>query len=257
MLPVTAMSQSSLADKIKKYPGEKLVWHEEFNGNSLDTACWTNEMRVHVNHEAQRYTNGENLTISGGIATLTAKKVTDGQAFGAYTSARIKTQGKKSFLYGRVEARAKLPSGLGTWPAIWMLGEDKAHVGWPACGEIDIMEHVGFDPAVIHASMHTTSSHGATVNTGTTKLPTYDTGYHVYGANWTPEKIEFYIDSPSNVFYTYNPSVKDAATWPYDKPFYIILNLAIGGDWGGKEGIDDSIFPCSMQVDYVRVYQKK
>lgn len=236
--------------------GEKLVWHDEFDGVSLNQDWWVNETDVRVNNELQKYTYGDNVSVKDGLLTITAQKVGEEQVYGDYTSGRIKTQGKKEFTYGRMEIRAKVPNGLGTWPAIWMLGGDIYATDWPACGEIDIMEHVGFNPQKVHSSLHSNSSYGNTQNTGITTVETYDTDFHIYGVNWTPDKLEFYIDSPQNIHYTYNPEVKDKATWPFDKPFFFILNIAVGGDWGGKEGIDDSIFPKDMLVDYVRVYQK-
>lgn len=237
--------------------GEKLVWNDEFNGLTLNNDWWINEVDVHVNNELQTYTLGDNINVANGILEITARRIGNGQKNGDYTSGRLKTQGKKEFTYGRMEIRAKLPEGIGTWPAIWMLGADINTIDWPACGEIDIMEHVGFDPGIIHSSLHSLSSWGATQNTAQTKQETFAKQYHIYGVNWTAEKLEFYIDSPANVFYSYHPDIKNNETWPFDRPFFFILNLAIGGHWGGKEGVDDTIFPVNMYVDYVRVYQKK
>lgn len=237
--------------------GERLVWNDEFNGLTLNSDWWTNETDIYVNNELQTYTLGDNINVADGILTITARKRGKGQKLGDYTSGRLKTQGKKEFTYGRMEIRAKLPQGRGTWPAIWMLGENIKSINWPACGEIDIMEHVGYDPGIVHSSLHTQSSWGMTENTSQTKLETFASKYHIYGVNWTAEKLEFYIDSPDNVFYTYNPEIKNNETWPFNKPFFFILNLAIGGHWGGKEGIDDTIFPISMYIDHVRVYQKQ
>ena len=237
--------------------GRKMVWYDEFEGDTLNKSWWVNETDTHVNDEKQVYTPGNNINVADGILTITAKKRGEKQEYGDYTSGRLNTEGKKEFVYGLMEIRAKLPKGRGSWPAIWMLGNRLRTVDWPACGEIDIMEHVGFDPGAIHSSLHTTSSWGDTQNSGKTHIETFDTEFHIYGLNWTPEKLEFYVDSPENIYYTYNPLIKNKDTWPFDEPFFFILNLAIGGGWGGKEGIDDSIFPCSMLVDYIRVYQTK
>jgi beta-glucanase (GH16 family) len=239
------------------YVPYKLIWSDEFDGTSLNTDNWSNETNVDVNNEWEKYTDGDNLSIKDGILTITAQKVGSGQHKYDYTSGRINSSGKKEFLYGRMEIRAKLPSGKGTWPAAWMLGANIGTAGWPACGELDIMEQVGYDPSLIHGSIHTPSSYGNTVNTGTLMVSDCETAFHIYGMTWTPDKIEFYVDDPANPYYTYAPSVKNASTWPFDKPCFFILNLAIGGDWGGAQGVDDSIFPVQMQIDYVRVYNYK
>jgi beta-glucanase (GH16 family) len=236
--------------------GETLVWNDEFDGDTLNENWWFNETDIHVNDEWQVYTPGKNINISDGILTITARKEGEGQKYGDYTSGRLNTEGKKEFLYGRMEIRAKLPNGRGTWPAIWMLGKELRTIDWPACGEIDIMEHVGYDPKVINSALHTTSSWGATLNSGKTTIDTFDSDFHIYGLNWTADRLDFYVDSPDNIFYTYNPTVKNKDTWPFGEPFFFILNFAVGGGWGGKEGVDDTIFPRNMYVDYVRVFQK-
>lgn len=239
------------------YTPHKLIWSDEFDGNALNPNSWVNETNIDVNNEWQRYTNGDNLTIKDGILTITAKKVGAGQQKYDYTSGRINSNGKKTFLYGRFEFRAKLPAGKGTWPATWMLGSNIGSVGWPACGELDVMEHVGYDPSFIQGSIHTPSSYGQTINSGRLRVNDCETAFHTYGMTWTPSKIEYYIDDPDHPYYTYNPAVKNASTWPFDKPCFLIINLAVGGNWGGAQGVDDSIFPVSMQVDYVRVYNYK
>lgn len=240
------------------YVPNKLVWSDEFDGDTLNTDNWSYETNVDVNNEWEKYTTGtQNITVKNGILTITAKKIGAGQHKYDYTSGRINTAGKHEFLYGRMEIRAKLPSGTGTWPAIWMLGSDIGTVGWPACGELDIMEHVGYDPLWIQGSIHTPSSYGNTVNNGRLELKDCESAFHVYGMTWTPDKIEYYIDDPTKPYYVYNPSVKNDSTWPFNKPCFFILNLAIGGTWGGAKGVDDSIFPVQMQVDYVRVYSYK
>lgn len=168
----------------------------------------------------------------------------------SYTSARLKTQGKFSFKYGKVEVRAKLPEGGGTWPAIWMLGSNIESVGWPACGEIDIMEHVGNNPGNVLSAIHTPSSYGNTINKGTKIVADASTEFHVYGLEWTPEKLEFSIDG--DVHYTYRPSRNDS-TWPFNKDQFIILNIAVGGTLGGA--IASDFTSGTMEIDYVRVYQ--
>lgn len=243
------------SDDSRLAAGEQLVWHDEFDGYTLNQDWWSNDLNVHVNNEWQTYTDGDNIRLADGLLIITARKAGEGQKEGDYTSGRVKSEGKKEFTYGRMEMRAKLPGGRGTWPALWMLGANCSEVGWPACGELDVMEHVGFDPGAVHSSIHTPSSCGNTVNTSVTRVETFETEFHTYGMYWTPEKIDFYVDSPENVFYTYAPEVKNDETWPFDKPFFFILNQAVGGHWGGAQGVDDSIFPKEMYVEYVRVYQ--
>jgi beta-glucanase (GH16 family) len=235
----------------------KLIWSDEFDGTTLNLNNWSNETNVDVNNEWQKYTDGNNLSFNNGILTITAQKVGPGQHKYDYTSGRINSNGKQMFLYGRFEIRAKMPSGVGTWPAIWMLGANIGTAGWPACGELDIMEHVGYDPLWVQGSIHTPSSYGNTVNFGRISIPDCESAYHIYGMTWTPSKIEYYVDDPTKPYYTYSPNTKNASNWPFDKPCFIILNLAIGGSWGGAKGVDDSIFPVSMQVDYVRVFNYK
>ena len=158
---------------------------------------------------------------------------------------------------GYFDIRAKLPKGRGSWPAIWMLGENIGTVGWPLCGEIDIMEHVGYDDNGIHASIHTkTFNHGLnTQKTGYTTLSTATDSFHVYSLEWTPNYLRFFVDQ-NPYFFVYNDSNGDVEKWPFDNPHYIILNLAVGGDWGGAQGIDPTKFPMKMLVDYVKVYKK-
>lgn len=235
-----------------------LAWQDEFDGTSVNTNNWTFETGSHGwgNNELQNYTNGSNAAVAGGKLTITARKVDENKQPGSYTSARMITMNKKEFLYGRMEIRAKLPSGTGIWPAIWMLGTNFKTAGWPACGEIDIMEYVGYQPNTVHATIHTPSSYGNSVNGVTVPLATCEEQFHNYGIIWNEKYIRFYIDDPGDVIYTYAPAVKNSSNWPFDQPFFFILNVAVGGTWGGANGIDNSIFPQSMEVDYVRVYQE-
>ena len=138
------------------------------------------------------------------------------------------------------------------WPAFWMLGSNRDEVGWPRCGEIDIMEYVGKEPGMFFTTLHTLDSHGNSKNTRKDKFEGIEKGFHIYAANWTEEKIEFFIDG--EVFYSFAPEVKTEEIWPFDQPFYILLNLAIGGGFGGPE-VDDSIFPQEFVIDYIRVYK--
>lgn len=196
---------------------EQLFWSDEFYGaGSPDPAKWNYDLGNNGwgNNEIQNYTNStNNVRIENGLLIIEAHKLGT-----TWTSARIKTQNLFNLTYGRIVFRAKLPTGSGTWPALWMLGQNFATQGWPACGEIDVMEHVGKDPGKIHSSLHTTSSSGNTINTGQTIVGSFGSQFHDYQANWTPDKIEFSVDGI--IFYTYNPPVKNAATWPFDHPFF-------------------------------------
>jgi len=169
-----------------------------------------------------------------------------------YTSTRITSAGKKEFQYGRIEARAKLPVGEGIWPAFWMLGSNINNVGWPKCGEIDILEYVGKNPHLVYTSLHTQDSHGETINSKKIVFPKIEEGFHIFAVDWTKDKMDFFVDD--KLVYTFQPEVKNENTWPFNQPFYIIINMAIGGNFGGPE-VDDSIFPQEYVLDYVKVYQ--
>lgn len=235
------------------------VWSDEFNYNGLpDPGKWSFE--VHgpgwVNNEWQNYTDRrlENARVENGRLIIEARR----DWFGGHeiSSARIRTAGKGDWLNGRIEVRAKLPRGRGTWPAIWMLPTDWVYGDWPNSGEIDIMENVGYDPASIHGSIH---SHGRNHMLGNNfQVTTYDGSvqdqFHTYGIDWNQDRIEFYMDGKHYGTYT-NPR-SGWSHWPFDKRFHMILNLAIGGMWGGAQGVDMGIFPARMEVDYVRVYKQ-
>lgn len=243
--------------QLRVEPTYSLVWSDEFNsGVSPDDAKWTYDIGTGSNgwgnNESQFYTNRPtNVSIDNGVLRIRAQR----ESFSGsnFTSARIKTQNRFSFTYGKVEVRAKLPTGRGTWPAIWMLGNNITSVGWPACGEIDIMEHVGNGQDVIHHSLHTPSSFGATQNTFKSTIPNVSSQFQVYEVEWTEESIVFSVNG--QVKYTYKPTNRTAATWPFDAPQFIILNVAMGGTFGGA--IDPSFQGSTMEVDYVRVYQVK
>lgn len=244
----------------KDLTGYKLIWSDEFNGDKL-SADWNVEEGYIANNELQDYKKEGNHKISDGTLKITAVKVNDEKKFGSYTSARINTKGKKTFTYGKIEARMKIPTGVGVWPAFWMLGANISEVHWPTCGEIDIMEYVGYEPTTLHATLHSEDyNHGKGTQRGNkVALPEGQkvTDWHIYGMIWTEKGFDFYIDTPENVYYscaTNDP--KTVTAWPFDAPHFIILNLAIGGNWGGAKGVDDNICPAVMEVDYVRVYQK-
>ncbi len=170
-----------------------------------------------------------------------------------YTSARLVTKGKQDWKYGRIEVRAKLPKGKGTWPAIWMLSTDMKE--WPEDGELDIMEHVGYNQGFIHASVHTKKYNHiiGTQKTDTLVVKNASEKFHIYTADWSPEKIDVYVDHQK--YFTYINTEKTYEAWPFNQKLYLILNLAIGGNWGGQKGIDNSIFPQKFYIDYVKIYQ--
>ncbi|MDV7140732.1 glycoside hydrolase family 16 protein [Maribacter sp. TH_r10] len=232
-----------------------LIWSDEFDTDGApDSAKWTYDIGKGSdgwgNNESQYYTNRtDNVTISEGTLKITAKK--ESYEGSEYTSARMKTQDLFEFTHGRVDIRAKLPAGGGTWPALWMLGANFETVSWPACGEIDIMEHVGNDEGTVHGSIHNTSSSGATVNTGEVTVSDATSEFHVYSVNWSEDEISFLVDD--EIFYTYSPDTKDGDTWPFDADQFIIMNVAMGGNFGGA--IDASFTEATMEVDYIRVYQ--
>lgn len=239
-------------------PELELVWSDEFDNDGLpDTSKWTYDLGTGCpnicgwgNNESQFYTNREsNVNISNGTLKINLKK--ENYAGSSYTSTRMKTKGKYEFTYGKIEVRAKLPSGGGTWPAIWMLGANIDEVGWPACGEIDIMEHVGNHQNKIHHSIHTPSSYGNTQNTFSKNFTDVSNTFHVYAVMWTKDKLEFSVDD--QILYTYNPGIKNNDTWPFNKDQFILLNIAMGGTFGGQ--IDENFTESSMEIDYVRVYQ--
>ncbi len=235
-----------------------LTWSDEFDGESINTNNWTFETGASGwgNNELQNYTNGDNAELVDGKLIITARKVDENMEVGSYTSSRIISEGKKEFQYGRLEIRAKLPSGTGIWPAIWMLGSNFRSVGWPACGEMDIMEYVGYEPDVVHSTVHTPSGYGGNGDGSSKSLVTCEEEFHIYGLFWTEKELVFYTDNIENVTHIYNPTIKTTENWPFDQPHFFILNVAVGGNWGGAQGIDNSIFPQKLEIDYVRVYQE-
>lgn len=250
----TVNISSDDADYISSFT---MTWSDEFDGSSVNTGDWAFETGSHGwgNNELQNYTNGSNAEVKNGNLVITARKVNDSMIPGSYTSTRMITRGKQEFTYGRMEIRAKLPSGRGIWPAIWMLGGNIGTVGWPACGEIDIMEYVGYEPNTVHATVHTNAGFGGNGDGSKKILDTAEEAFHVYGLIWTEKEMIFYTDSPENVTHRYAPAYKSDDNWPFDKPQFFIFNIAVGGSWGGAQGIDNSIFPQTMEIDYVRVYQ--
>jgi len=238
-------------------PGWTLVFADEFDvPGPPDPARWTHEIGYIANDEKQYYTSrAENARVEDGALVIEARR--ERWMGYDYTSARLNTKGRAQFLHGRVEFRAKLPTGRGTWQALWMLGANIDQVDWPACGEIDVMENVGYDPQTIVASVHTAAYNHTqgTQKNATTKLEAPWADFHVYAAEWYPDRIDAFVDGQK--YFTFRNEGTGSRAWPFDKPQFVILNLAIGGTWGGQKGIDDSLFPHRLYVDYVRVYQQK
>ena len=241
----------------KEGSGWKLVWSDEFDKDGApDASKWGYETGFVRNDEKQYYTKDrrENARVEKGVLVIEARK----EKFenGEYTSASLQTQGKGQWTYGRFEVRAKLPAGRGMWPAAWMLGANIGEAGWPLCGEIDIMENVGYDHDKVHFNIHTKAfNHSIHTNKGAAvPLASPSSAFHNYAVEWEPKRMRFFLDG--KVTFEFKNDGKGVEHWPYDKPQYMILNSAIGGGWGGQKGIDDSIFPTRYEIDYVRVYQK-
>lgn len=233
-----------------------LVWSDEFESDGIPSADnWGYDTGKHGwgNNELQDYTQSpENARVKDGMLSIRAVKTGED-----WTSARLVSKNKRDFLYGRVEIRAKLPSGRGTWPAVWMLSTDWEYGGWPESGEIDIMEHVGFDQGVVHGTVHTKAyNHVIGTQVGSRiAVPDCSEEFHIYAIEWSGSKIDFFVDDQK--YFTFeNDNKGDFSTWPFNKRFHIILNIAIGGNWGGKEGIDPGMEEAEMKIDYVRVYSE-
>jgi len=236
-----------------------LVWDDDFDNSEIDLNKWNFEIGTGDwgwgNNEAQYYTNDpENAYIEDG--NLTIQAVHENYGGMNYTSARLTTKNKGDWRYGKFEIRAKLPTGIGTWPAIWMLPTDWVYGGWPESGEIDIMEHVGYNPNWIHGTIHTDAYNhmDGTQLGGQIHINDASSNFHIYSIVWSDESIKWYVDDIQ--FYDfYNDQQDDFTTWPFNQDFHLILNLAIGGTWGGQQGIDDSAFPAQFKIDYVKIYE--
>ena len=242
---------------------ETLLWSDEFSGTGLpDASKWGYDFGSSGwgNNEIQNYTNSTlNVRQENGLLIIEALK-----SGNTWTSSRVVSRDKHEFTQGRVVFRAKIPAGVGTWPALWMLGANIDSIGWPACGEIDVAEHRGVEHGVIYSSIHAPANYGPNVSTATHKLKSFDSEFHLYEANWKSDRIEFSVDN--ELFFTYKPDLLNSSTWPFDKPCYIIMNIALGGNWasdtkletnGLKNGIDPALTKVRMEIDYVRVYESK
>ncbi|QNI32382.1 glycoside hydrolase family 16 protein [Alloacidobacterium dinghuense] len=250
---------------------ERLIWSDEFNSGAPapSLANWkfdtgsngfgNQELETYCSYQSSQApcNSAKPNAFLGKDGYLHIVARSDGQ--GHYTSARIKSEGLKSFQYGRIEARIKIPKGQGFWPAFWMLGDNISTVHWPACGELDIMENIGKKPDTIYGSIHGTGFTGTKIGQPFA-LPhdqAFGDAFHTFGLIWSPKKIEYYVDDPANVYASFTPSsLPEGAVWPFDDgKFFLLLNLAVGGDWPGLPDAS-SKFPQEMLVDYVRVYGK-
>ena len=266
LLCAAAMTPAYAHEPHRAPPGYKLVFADEFDGKKIDTRKWRFDTHRNAqgwyNDELQYYAANrrENSRIENGKLVIEARaerlakdrfRDWGGQD---YTSARMITKAPHAWTYGYYEIRARIPCGRGTWPAVWMLPSDPK-ADWPGAGEIDIMEHVGFDPGVVHQTIHTTANNhviGTQIGKQIT-IPDVCTAMHRYQLWWTRDAIEMGVDDKK--IFRLDRVPNDRARWPFDKPMNIILNVAVGGGWGGQKGIDPAAFPAVMEVDYVRVYQ--
>ncbi|HJS54927.1 MAG TPA: glycoside hydrolase family 16 protein [Chitinophagaceae bacterium] len=232
------------------------VWADEFTTDGVpDPVRWGYDIGGNGwgNNEMQYYTDGLNSSVTGGILRIAARKETFGGR--NYTSSRMITKNKGDWLYGRFEIKAKLPRGRGTWPALWMLPTDWTYGNWPNSGEIDIMEHVGYDQNRVHITVHTKAfNHTLGTQKGNnTIVGTASDEFHRYRVDWATYGIRGYIDD--QLIFEFMNQGGGSDYWPFDNRFHLLMNIAVGGSWGGIQGIDDTIFPATMEVDYVRVYK--
>lgn len=260
---VMVQTKEGTAPERKEY---KLVWSDEFDGTTLDTESWNYQIggEGYGNQEKQYYTDRpENVRLEDGCLVIEARK--EAYEKNSYTSGRINTKGKRTFAYGKIEARIQLPKGRGTWPAFWMLGANYDTYQWPRCGEIDIMEHVGKEPTMISHALHTFNKNGSNGQNWNTRkyIDGIEEGFHTYTFLWEKDwdngddMLQFLVDDQvTGTYYQPHGSDEDYKTYPFNKEFFLIFNIAVGGTWGGT--IDDSIFenPVLMKVDYIRVYQR-
>ncbi|MCC7245712.1 MAG: glycoside hydrolase family 16 protein [Saprospiraceae bacterium] len=243
---------------------KRLVWSDEFNYSGLpDPQKWGYDLGDACdkpcgcgwgNNEAQFYTDKkENARVENGFLIIEARHEKTGTR--EYSSSRLVTKNKGDWNHGRLEIRAKLPSGRGIWPAIWMLPSDMTYGGWPRSGEIDIMEHVGYAPDSIFGTVHTQRYNGmlGTQKSVGIQMSTIASDFHVYGIDWNTDRIDFLVDG--KVFNTFKNRREGVDAWPFDRAFHLLLNVAVGGNWGGKKGVDNAAFPQRMLIDYVRIYQ--
>lgn len=243
----------------------EMVWNDEFDyEGKLDETKWEyligNGHNYGIpgwgNNELQYYTDSlDNVLVKNGVLKITAS--TEGLSQYGYTSGRVRTMNNGDFEYGIVEVCAKVPDTLGTWPAIWMLPTDSPYGQWPKGGEIDIMEAVGFESNKVHFNIHTENDNWGTSRSvgASTNINNIATEYHRYAIKWVEDEVMFYVDGL--MYFSYSPVQDSYEYWPFNTEFHLILNIAVGGAWGGQRGIEEGNWEDSMYVDYVRVYQEK
>jgi beta-glucanase (GH16 family) len=264
IIVVFCFTFSTLLSKAQTNSFQKLVWSDEFNHTDVnpDSTKWNYDKGNGCpqlcgwgNNEKEFYTASrlKNSRVENGNLVIEVHK--EDFMDGKYTSARLTTKNKGDWKYGRLEIKAKIPKGRGIWPAIWMLPTKSEYGQWPKSGEIDIMENVGYLPDSVFATVHTQAYNGmhGTHKTNSIFNSSLASEFHVYAVEWNEEKMEFFIDGFK--YQQFANEHKTFETWPFNKEFFLLINVAVGGHWGGKFGVDDSIFPQKMEIDYVRVYQ--
>ncbi|TYB94362.1 MAG: glycoside hydrolase family 16 protein [Kosmotoga sp.] len=259
-------SQLSEAQKMINDPGWTLIWSDEFEGEELNTDNWRFDIGNRNgwgNAELQYYTEGENIVLENGVLVIEARRedTSVGNSLYNYTSSRLKTEGKFSFQYGKIEARIKFPYGKGLWPAFWMLGDNFRYVGWPMCGEIDIVEFLGYDKWTVYGTLHGPNYSGTRGISGKyrmdlTKFPSFTEDFNKFGIIWNEEEIIWYVND--TIYHRVKKETVENRNnlWMFDREFFIILNLAVGGYWPGYPDFNTP-FPARMYIDYVRVYQMR
>ena len=241
-----------------------LVWSDEFDVDGQpDSTKWTYDLGDGCpnicgwgNDERESYTNNpENVRIENGALVIEAHQISAEDS--TYSSTRIKSHNDGSWKYGYIEISAKIPEGRGVWPALWMLPDDWKYGGWPKSGEIDIMENVGYEPDEIHGTVHTGAfNHSIGTQVGKSKIIANTVNeFHLYAIDWTADKIDFLIDN--EIYHTFENNGSGPDAWPFDQSFHLIMNVAVGGGWGGKYGTDPGIWPQQMVIDYARVYKQR
>jgi len=257
LFPVIVLLYLTGCSSNKKNQEKKPVWSDEFNYNGLpDSTKWNYDMGGHGwgNNELQFYTarRMENARVENGILIIEARKE-PWQGMN-YTSTRLITKGKGDWQYGKIEVKAKLPRGLGTWPAIWMLGSTTP-LNWPDDGEIDIMEHVGFNQGSVHASVHTKKYNHVigTQRTDTIYINDCSDNFHIYAVEWNKDSVK--VSADGNIYFRFANEKTGYDAWPFDNKMHLLLNIAVGGNWGGQKGVDTTIWPQRMEIDYIRVFR--